>query len=56
MRSVMASIPDDGEVQNTPNIHNATLFYIFLSTLKGYDSSALLWCYIWKPYRLIGKM
>ena len=32
----------NGLGENTPNIHNATLFYIFLSTLKGYDSSALL--------------
>jgi len=38
----MASIPADGEVQKVSKIYRDALLCIFLSSLRGYASRALL--------------
>jgi len=38
----MASMSMDGEVQNIPRIYRAALLYMYLKTLNGYNSRALL--------------
>jgi len=42
MRLVMASMSEEGDIWKAPRIHKAALFYILLSTLRRYESGALL--------------
>jgi len=42
IRSAIASIPKEGEVQKMPNIQMTALYCILLSSLKGYDNDTLL--------------
>ena len=42
MKSVIASIPEKGEVCNVPKIYKTALCCILLSSLIEYKSSALL--------------
>ena len=42
MRSVIALMPKERDVQNAPNIYKAAFLCMFLSTLKGYKSGTLL--------------
>ena len=44
----MASIPKDGVVWKASKIYSVALLYMFLRTLREYESGALLKYYNWK--------
>ena len=49
MSPAMALIPKDGDIKKASKIYKVALLCIFLRTLRGYESGALLKYHNWKP-------
>jgi len=56
MRSAIASMPSDREVQKVPVIQRAALRCIFFSSVIFFTIGAPLKNHSWNPYRAMGRM